>query len=107
MPAVILLVILLVVAVLVVKTLRDARRPAPRSEAPSPAPPRPRPRPRPARSQPQVDEAALAEHVRKLRDAVGQGLVSMDDAVASICRATDGALSEEAARELLRRQGAA
>lgn len=107
MPAVILLAIVVVVAVLVAKTLRDARRsdlPA-RPERLTPVRKAPRPRQRPPDPRAQLDEAALAEHVRKLRDAVGEGLVTMDDAVASICRATDGALSEEAARELLRRQG--
>ncbi|HVL98552.1 MAG TPA: hypothetical protein VM324_04590 [Egibacteraceae bacterium] len=54
-----------------------------------------------------IDEEGLAEHVAKLRDAIGAGLVTTDEAVASICRFTNGVLSEEAARELLRRQGAA
>lgn len=113
MPAFILLTVIIVVVVLVAKSIHDARqdphappRPArqPRQRTPLP---RPQPRPRPRRVTKPIDEAALAEHVSKLHDAIGAGLVSTDEAVASICRFTDGALSEEAARELIRRKGAA
>lgn len=111
MPAFILLTVIIVVVVLVAKSVHDARQASPGLSRPArePRPPRPqaRPRPTPRRPTKPVDEAALAEHVSKLRDAIGAGLVTTDEAVASICRFTEGNLSEEAARELLRRQGAA
>lgn len=111
MPAFILLTIIIVVVVLVAKSIHDARQGAGSepvaSAEPRPLRPRPQPRARSRRGAKPVDEQALAEHVTKLRDAIGEGLITTDDAVASICRFTDGVLSEEAARELLRRQGAA
>lgn len=111
MPAFILLTVIIVVVVLVAKSIHDARQdphgvPRPTRE-PRTRPTVPRPHPRPRRVTKPVDEAALAEHVSKLRDAISAGLVTTDEAVASVCRFTDGALSEEAARELIRRQGAA
>lgn len=111
MPAFIILTVVIVVVVLIAKSVHDAQQ-GRASEQPSPPPPA-RATPRPAREQRRarsaakpVDEAALAEHVRKLQQAVREDLVTSDEAVASICRFTDGALSEEAARELLHRQGA-
>lgn len=53
------------------------------------------------------DQEALAEHVRKLRQAVADGLITSDEAVGSIVRFTNGSWSEEAAAELLRRRDAA
>lgn len=107
----IVLTIIIVVVVLVAKAIRDAQQggpadaPSPRASRPTRAPARSQPRPR--RPSKPVDEEALAQHVAKLREAIGAGLVTTDEAVASVCRFTDGVLSEEAARELLRRQGAA
>ncbi|HVM15117.1 MAG TPA: hypothetical protein VM287_12430 [Egibacteraceae bacterium] len=115
MPAFIILTVIIVVVVLVAKSIHDAQsgtaQQQPSATRPS-APPRPSRRP--ARSQPRprrpvkpIDEEALAEHVSKLRDAIQADLVTTEEAVASICRFADGVLSDEAARELLRRQGAA
>ena len=110
MPAFILLTVIVVVVVLVAKSIHEARQgsPAPPRPAREPRPARPtRVQPRPRRPARPVDEAALAEHATKLRAAIDAGLVTTEEAVASICRFTDGVLSEDAARELLRRQGAA
>lgn len=109
MPAFIVLTVIVVVVVLIAKSIHDAGASGgrERDSAPSPRPLRPRPQPRVRRPTRPLNEEALAEHVAKLRDAIGAGLISIDDAAASICRFTEGLLSEEAARELLRRQGAA
>lgn len=111
MPAFIILTVVIVVVVLIAKSVHDAQQ-GRESEQPSTPPPTRTPH-RPARDQRRarpapkpVDEAALAEHVRKLQQAIREELVTSDEAVGSICRFTDGALSEEAARELLHRQGA-
>ncbi len=108
MHYVVLLIVLGVIAFLLYKSVQDAREraeggPAPRPARPESRRPTPKPRPRPkARPRkPKIDEAALSEHVAKLRDAVDTGLISMDEAVASVIRQTDGALSEDAARKLL------
>lgn len=53
------------------------------------------------------DQDAFAEHVRKLRQAVADDLITSDEAVGSIVRFTNGSWSEEAAAELLRRRDAA
>lgn len=113
MPFLVVLVIAIVV-LLVAKSLYDAHqlKAAQDDDAPSTpmaAPDRPRPaRPRPRRrSLPQIDEEALAEHVAKLRSAVNAGLVTEEEAVASIVRHADGALSEDAARQLLADRDAA
>lgn len=107
----ILLTIIIVVVVLVAKSIRDAQQggsaeSTARRESRAPRAPA-RSQPRPRRPHKPVDEEALAQHVAKLREAIGAGLVTTEEAVASVCRFTDGVLSEEAARELLRRQGAA
>lgn len=114
MPAFIILTVIIVVVVLVAKSIHDAQKGAAggpqRAPRPSPAPPLPSRRPaRPQARRPAkpVDEDALAEHVSKLRGAIQADLVTTEEAVASICRFTDGVLSEEAARQLLRHQGAA
>lgn len=106
----ILLTIIIVVVVLVAKSIRDAQQgqvepPSPRGSRAARTPTRSQPRPR--RPHKPIDEEALAQHVSKLREAIGAGLVTTDEAVASVCRFTDGVLSEDAARELLRHQGAA
>lgn len=113
MPIFIVLTVIIVVVVLIAKSIHDARHDPEAASRPAREPrparaPRPQTRtPRPRRPTKPVDEAALAEHVTKLREAIAAGLVTTDEAVASICRFTEGALSEDAARELLRRQGAA
>lgn len=110
MPIFIVLTIIIVVVVLIAKSIHDARQDPEAALRPArePRPARtPRPHPRPRRPTKPIDEAALAEHVTKLREAIAAGLVTTDEAVASICRFTEGVLSEDAARELLRRQGAA
>lgn len=110
MPIFIVLTVIIVVVVLIAKSIHDARHDPEGTPRPArePRPARaPRPQPRPRRPTKPVDEAALAEHVAKLREAIAAGLVTTEEAVASICRFTEGALSEDAARELLRRQGAA
>lgn len=112
MAAFILLTIIVVVVVLVAKAVHEAQRTDTPESATVAKPRTLRSQHRPARRRPQassppVDEQALAEHVRKLQEAIGGGLVTTDEAVASICRSTHGVLSEEAARELLRRRGAA
>lgn len=53
------------------------------------------------------DQEAFAEHVRKLRQAVADDLITRDEAVGSIVRFTNGSWSEDAAAELLRRRDAA
>lgn len=107
MHYVVLLIVLGVIAFLLYKSVQDARaraeggpvaRPAPEPRRPMP---KPRPRPKARQRKPKIDEAALAEHVAKLRQAVDTDLISMEEAVASVIRQTDGALSEDAARKLL------
>jgi hypothetical protein len=120
MAQAILLLVLLVVAFLLVKSVLDAqqrarggnggaadrpgraRRWTTGASSPVPsAPSRPRARPRTRKPLKPVDEAKLTEHVAKLREAVEQDLISLDEAVASVVRHTDGQLSDEAARRLL------
>jgi hypothetical protein len=108
MPAVVLFIIALLVAFLVLKSLRDARQGTPASSTddgpttgPQPTPRSERQAPRQAHSSSPIDEEALTAHVTKLRQAVSQGLISGDEAVASVIRHTEGGLSEEAARKLL------
>lgn len=108
MPAVVLFIIVLLVALLVLKSVRDARHnaEAPASDDGEAARPQ-----RAARGQRHaagdtapsapIDQEALTAHVSKLREAVSQGLISSDEAVASVVRHTAGGLSEEAARKLL------
>jgi hypothetical protein len=114
MPALIVITILIVVTVLIAKSVYDAQQKTDRPERHAGGRPAslPRPRPRAPRqprkpAPPPVDEAALADHVAKLRDAVGQDLISTDEAAESVVRFTEGALSTEAARELIHRQDAA
>lgn len=110
MQLVVLLIVLGVIAFLLYKSVQDARERAagqqsePRTQAPTRrATPRPRParKSKPAPPQPKLDEESLAAHVAKLREAVDADLISVDEAVASIVRQTDGAVGEEAARRLL------
>jgi hypothetical protein len=99
------LLIVVVAVLLLAKSFYDAHRasaeqggrPAPKPRAPRPARARPTARRRPK----PVDRAKLADHVKKLKDAVEGGLITTDEAVASIIRHSDGQLSEEAARKLL------
>jgi CHASE3 domain sensor protein len=109
MAYVVLLIVLAVIAFLLYQSVQDAKRraqgvtpeprdrPAPRRAPPKPRPPKPKPRPRKVK----VDEEALAQHVAKLRDAVDNDLISLDEAIASVVRQTDGAIGEDAARKLL------
>jgi hypothetical protein len=112
MPVVVLLIVLVVIALLLYKSVNDARQQggaAPRSATPASTghqAPRSRSR-RPRASRRKVDEAALAAHVEKLREAVHGGLISVEEAIGSIVRQTDGALGEDAARKLLERDDAA
>lgn len=110
MPNLILLVVLAIIIVVLVKSIVDAQRA--RSGSPSPAsasrpePRRPRrerrrERPNLRQVKPAIDSEALAAHVTKLKAAVGSDLISTDEAVASIIRQTDGAVSEQAARKML------
>jgi hypothetical protein len=108
MPTILLLIVLIIVVALLAKSFHDAQRqsttPRPRTRSA----PRPRmPRPRPRRQAKPIDQAKLAEHVKKLRSAVDADLISREEAVASIIRHTDGQLSEEAAAALLRSHDAA
>lgn len=113
MPIVVLLIVLAVIAFLLYKSVQDARQQAggaagsTSARPPSSQPPS-RPRARRQRSaKPKVDEEALAAHVAKLRSAVDEGLISMDEAIASVVRQTDGAVGEDAARKLLKQDDAA
>lgn len=112
MSAFIVMIVIIVIVVLIAKSVYDAQQ-ARSNEATQPRPQqvghhRPDRRPRPRDEPPvSVDEGALADHVAKLGEAVSEGLISMDEATASVVRFTDGQLSEEAAAELLRRQDAA
>lgn len=113
MPAVVLLIILLLVAFLLLKSFQDAKTRAAESDAGedkesgSSHPSRARRRlPRrsredPAPSAPPIDQEALAAHVTKLREAITKGLISNDEAAASVVRYTEGGLSDDAARKLL------
>lgn len=113
MPGVVLLIIILVVAFLVLKSVHDARtRGAEGSaeEGGGEAAPAMRAgrgerragrRPSRERSAPPVDHEALTAHVTKLREAVAAGLISADEAAASVVRQSEGQLSDEAARKLL------
>lgn len=106
MPMIVLLIVLAVIAFLLYQSVQDARRraeggghtPGPRP-SPRRASPKPRPRARPRKAK--VDEEALGEHVAKLREAIANDLISMDEAVASVVRQTDGAIEDDAARKLL------
>jgi CHASE3 domain sensor protein len=104
MAFVVLTIVLAVIAFLLYQSVQDARRRAAGEEpaarqAPRRASPKAKPRPRPRKAK--VDEEALAEHVAKLRDAVANDFISMDEAIASVIRQTDGAIGEDAARKLL------
>lgn len=110
MPAVVVLIIVLLVVFLVLKSVQDARaRPAEGDDdhgsgqgSKRPAWSQRRARHQPASSPPtEIDREALSAHVTKLREAVAQGLISADEAAASVVRHTEGALSEESAHQLL------
>jgi hypothetical protein len=111
MPVIVLILVVAVIAFLLYQSVQDAKRRAEGGEAPEPrAARRPQPKPRPAKPKPRprkvkVDEQALAEHVAKLRDAIEHDLISIDEAVASVVRQTDGAVGEDAARKLLQQGG--
>jgi predicted lipid-binding transport protein (Tim44 family) len=101
MATVLLTLLLLATVVLLAKSYYDAQQR--QQTIPTPKPPRAgRYRPRPRRQQQPIDEEKLAEHVKALREAVGEGLISRQEAAASIVRQTEGQLSEEAALQLLR-----
>lgn len=107
MPVVVLLIVLVVIGFLLYKSVQDARK-HPGTTAATPHEsqrqrPRPRARPRtkPRQPKPKIDEAALNAHVLKLREAVDGGFISIDEAIGSIVRHTDGALGKDAARKLL------
>ncbi len=108
MVPLVLLVVLVVIGFLLYQSVQDARRradggdPVPR-ERPTPrrAAPKPREKAKPKPRKVKVDEEALGLHVAKLRDAIEHDLISMDEAVASVVRQTDGAVGEDAARKLL------
>jgi hypothetical protein len=106
MAVAVLLIVLAVIAFLLYQSVQDARRRAAGGEpSPAPAPrrspPKGRAKPKPRPRKVKVDEEALAQHVAKLRDAVANDLISMEEAVDSVVRQTDGAITEEAARKLL------
>lgn len=112
MPVVVLFIVLAVIVFLLAKSLQDAKRqqgggtvPNP-LRVPNPAATKP-PRQRARRRQPALDEETLAAHVSKLKEAVTTGLVSVDDAVDSIVRQTDGVIGPDAARKLLQHDDAA
>jgi flagellar biosynthesis/type III secretory pathway M-ring protein FliF/YscJ len=112
MPAVVLLIIVLLVVFLVLKSVHDARARSAGDESNDDAAPSTRPSRserrvaarrearEPAPSVP-VDENALKAHAAKLRKAVAEGLISAEEATASVVRQSHGHMSEEAARELL------
>jgi hypothetical protein len=107
MPAVVLLIVVVAVVLFLAKSVYDAQQlreqtgETPRVERRPPKTPRVR-RPRVV-----VDEQKLAEHVAKLRKAVKAGLVTREEAAASIIRQAEGQLSEEAALQLLNAKDAA
>lgn len=111
MPVVVLLIVLAVIVFLLVKSLQDAKRQqesgggsaASRARPARPSAPRPQ-RQRARRRQPALNSEALAAHVAKLRQAVETELISVDEAVDSIVRQTDGAVGPEAARKLLQQE---
>jgi hypothetical protein len=103
MATALLVILLLATVLLLAKSYYEAQQ---RQQAGSVGPARPaspgRYRPRPRRQSKSLDERQLAEHVKALREAVAGGLISREEAAASIVRQTDGQLSEEAALQLLR-----
>jgi flagellar biosynthesis/type III secretory pathway M-ring protein FliF/YscJ len=109
MVPLVLLVVLLVIGFLLYQSVQDARRRADGGADPAPqerpkarrAAPKPREKPKPKPRKVKVDEEALEAHVEKLRSAIANDLISMDEAVASVVRQTDGAVGEDAARKLL------
>lgn len=109
MPAVVLLIIVLLVVFLVVKSVHDARGRAADGTggdedgkgATRSVWVQRRTSQKPASPAAEIDREALSAHVTKLREAVAHGLISSDEAVASVVRHTDGELSEESARRLL------
>lgn len=110
MPGFMIFIVIVVVVLLLLKSVHDAQQ-GKSSAGASPSPPEPqpraRPRPRPRRKAKPIDEDKLADHVGKLREAVEGGLITTDEAVASIVRFTEGGLSEDAARQLLHQRDAA
>jgi hypothetical protein len=111
MPALVLLIVVIAVVLLLAKSFHDAQQARGEGGEPASARPAPEPRRRPSMSRPRrrlvIDEEKLADHAAKLRKAVEAGLVTSDEAVASIVRQTDGQLGEEAARQLLNIRDAA
>lgn len=108
MPAVVLLIIIVLVVFLVLKSVHDARGraadgtddEASEGTARSVWTQR-RATKKPSSPSAEIDREALSAHVTKLREAVAHGLISADEAAASVVRHTDGELSEESARQLL------
>lgn len=108
MPGFMLFIVIVVVVLLLLKSVHDAQQGKAGGGQPTPQPdPKPRPRARPRRKPKPIDETKLADHVAKLREAVDGGLITTEEAVASIVRFTEGTLSEDAARQLLRHRDAA
>lgn len=108
MSGLILLIIVVIMALLVARIVHQAQQA--RSSGPSPAPGRREKAPSNASGSAaplRLDQTALAEHVAKLQEAVAGEFISDDEAVGSIVRFSEGALSEEAARELLHGQDVA
>jgi hypothetical protein len=109
MPAVVLLIVVVAVVLFLAKSVYDAQQlregqGSPRVERLERRTPR---TPRPRRARVVIDEQKLADHVAKLRKAVKAGLVTREEAAASIIRQADGQLSEEAALQLLNAKDAA
>jgi hypothetical protein len=108
MPAVVLLIVVVAVVLFLAKSVYDAQQLREQTgEAPTRVERRPPKTPRPRRPRVVVDEQKLAEHVAKLRKAVKAGLVTREEAAASIIRQAEGQLSEEAALQLLNAKDAA
>lgn len=109
MPAVVLLIIILLVVFLVLKSVHDARDRSAEGTGDGESGEgakrtvwtQRRGRQKPASPSGEIDREALSTHVTKLREAVAHGLISTDEAAASVVRHTDGELSEESARQLL------
>lgn len=108
MPAVVLLIIVLLVVFLVVKSVHDSRGRADDTDgsetdtgATRSGLAQRRASQKPSSPAANIDRQALSAHVTKLREAVAHGLISADEAAASVVRHTDGELSEESARQLL------
>lgn len=110
MPYLVLFLVIVAVGFLLYRTVQDVQTNAQREgslsagyESPQPQG-RTRPKPKPKRQRKPlkaIDTKALSEHVEKLRSAVQSDLISEDEAIASIVRHAQDAITADDARRML------